>query len=73
MWPIGSSRFSPKSYSKASIGTLMKEKEKEEEKEKKKDNQYKLNEAMSIVIGLIPDIWAKSGLLCMHLITCHMS
>ena len=33
------------------IGVLMKEEEKE--KEKKKDNQYKLNKAMAIAIGLI--------------------
>ncbi len=62
MWPIGSSRWSQNSYSEAfgsflswkkklSIGVLMKKGK--EKKEEKKDNQYKLNKAMAIAIGLM--------------------
>ena len=62
MWPIGCSRCSQNSNSNTYvslrvkrvetlfISALMKEKK---EQEKKKDNQYKLNKAMAIAIGLI--------------------
>ncbi len=55
MWPIGSSSCSQNLNSKAfsslekqSIGALKTDKK----KEKKKDNQYKLNQAMAIAMGL---------------------
>ncbi len=49
MWPIGSSSCSQNLNSKA-FGNLVKNNYKK--KKKKKENQYKLNKAMAVAIGL---------------------
>ena len=74
MWPIGCSKCSQNSNSNTYvslgvkrvatlfIGALMKEKK----EQKKKGNQYKLNKAMAIAIGLITTTWAMQISSCNH-------